>query len=621
MNNTFNYKRRTTVSVNVGGINMGSEWPVRVQSMTNTPTNDIAASVEQCRRIAFAGADYVRLTAQGVKQAQSIGIIGEALRSLGCNIPLIADIHFNPQAALTAAEVCQGVRINPGNFVDPARSFKQLDYSDEEYRKELDRIREALLPFIALCREHGTAVRLGVNHGSLSDRIMSRYGNTAAGMVESVMEFLRVFVAEQFIDVVISMKASNAVVMVEAVRRLVEDMDNEDMHYPLHLGVTEAGFGEDGRIKSAVGIGALMAEGMGDTIRVSLSEDPELEVPVAQRLVEYFAQREGHEPIEGEYNEGYDPLCPARRETVVVNGRIGGSQQPVVIASYRPDELEGGEVQPDFYYSGDGLIDGVHQFLVPLDRWRGERNVFPLLTLGEWDRCTTARLRFLQLPASTPINRLEFLRGRSDTVLVITPVGVNIPGSQQALTHALTTAGINCPIIIRNTYSDSSNEWLQVKAGADLGAVLMNRRADGVWLEAPNCINGCEVVRYAFSILQAARQRTTKTEFISCPGCGRTMFDLQATVKRVQQATAHLTHLKIGVMGCVVNGPGEMADADYGYVGAAVGHISLYKGKQCIEKNIPEDQAIDRLVDLIKQNGDWREPSENTNNAIQNYEE
>ncbi len=585
---------------------MGSEWPVRVQSMTNTSTDDIAASAAQCQRIAYAGADYVRLTAQGVKQAHSIGEISQVLRAQGCDIPLIADIHFNPQAALAAAAVCEGVRINPGNFVDPARTFKQLEYSDEEYVAELVRVREALLPFIAVCREHHTAVRLGVNHGSLSDRIMSRFGNTAQGMVESVMEFLRVFVEENFMDVVISMKASNVVVMVEAVRRLVDAMDREDMHFPLHLGVTEAGFGEDGRVKSAVGIGALLAQGLGDTIRVSLSEEPEMEVPVARKLVDYISQRQEHETIDGEYCEGYDPLCPCRRETVVVNGRIGGSQQPVVIASYRPDELKDA-IPPDFYYSESGLIDGMHQFLVPLGSWRGERNVYPLLTLGEWERCPEVPMRFLQVPATTPVERLDFLRGRTDTVLVITPVGVNIPGEQQALTHALDKADIHCPVILRNTYTDSSNEWLQVKAGADMGAVLLNGRADGIWLEAPNCHSCGDVVRYAFAILQAARQRISKTEFISCPGCGRTMFDLQTTVQRVQQATAHLTHLKIGVMGCIVNGPGEMADADYGYVGAAAGRISLYKGKQCIEMNIPEDDAIDRLVALIKQNGDWKD--------------
>ena len=608
MNKTFNYHRRETVSVSVGQIAMGSDWPVRVQTMTNTPTDDIAASGAQCQRIAYAGADYVRLTAQGVKQAQCIGEMARGLRAAGCDIPLIADIHFNRQAAIAAAAVCEGVRINPGNFVDPARTFKQVEYTDEQYHAELARIREALLPLLEVCRQHHTALRLGVNHGSLSDRIMSRYGNTAAGMVESVMEFLRVLVKENFMDVVISMKASNVVVMVEAVHRLVDAMDREDMHFPLHLGVTEAGFGEDGRIKSAVGIGALMAEGLGDTIRVSLSEDPEFEVPVARKLVDYIASREGHNPIEGEFSEGYDALNPVRRQTITVGERIGGNLPPVVIASYRPYELDGAELQPDFYYSADGLIDGMHQFLVPLDRWSGERNVYPLLTLGEWDRCPASKLRFLQLPATTPVNRLEFLRGRSDTVLVITPVGKNIPGEEQALTHAMDKAGINCPVIIRNTYGDSSNEWLQVKAGADMGAVLLNRRADGIWLEAPNSHSNAEVVRYAFAILQAARQRMSKTEFISCPGCGRTMFDLQTTVKRVQAATAHLTHLKIGVMGCIVNGPGEMADADYGYVGAAAGRVSLYKGKECIEMNIAEESAIDRLIELIKKHGDWREP-------------
>lgn len=612
MNHTFNYHRRYTVSVNVGGIAIGSEWPVRVQSMTNTPTDDIEASAAQCQRMAYAGAAYARLTAQGVKQAASIEAISRLLRAQGCNIPLIADIHFNPQAALAAAAVCEGVRINPGNFVDPARTFKQLEYSDEQYQNELLRIREALRPFIAACREHHTAVRLGVNHGSLSDRIMSRYGNTAAGMVESVMEFLRVFVEEGFLDVVISMKASNVVVMVESVRRLVDAMEREDMHFPLHLGVTEAGFGEDGRIKSAVGIGALMAEGLGDTIRVSLSEDPEFEVPVARKLVDYMASRVGHAPVPGEYAVDYDPLCPQRRSTTEAGGRIGGTRPPVVVSSYRPDELDGAPLQPDYYYSADGMIDGMHQFLVPFGCWSGQRNAHPLLTLGEWERCPDeAGLRFLQVPALTPVSRLEFLRDRNDTVLVITPVGVNIPGEQQALIHALDIVGIHCPVLVRNTYGDSSDEWLQVKAGADLGAVLLNGRANGIWLEAPNCHDRADVVRYAFAILQAARQRITKTEFISCPGCGRTMFDLQTTVHRVQQATSHLTHLKIGVMGCIVNGPGEMADADYGYVGAAAGRVSLYKGKQCVEMNIPENDAISRLVDLIKQSGDWHDPLDN----------
>ncbi len=543
----FDYKRRPTVTVNVGGTAMGSEWPVRVQTMTNTSTLDVKRSAEQCRRCAQAGADYVRLTAQGVREAESMGMIRNLLRSQGCDIPLIADIHFNPQAAFAAAALVDKVRINPGNFVDPARTFKSLTYTDDEYAAELQKIHDTLLPFIAICREHGTAVRLGVNHGSLSDRIMSRYGNTAAGMVESVMEFLRVFVAEGFHDVVISMKASNVVVMVEAVRRLVAAMDSENMHFPLHLGVTEAGFGEDGRIKSAVGIGTLMAQGLGDTIRVSLSEDPELEVPVAQKLVDYITSRAGHEPIAGELCPGYDPVCPQRRAT----REVAGHKTPLVIASCEPQEMTG-PMKPDF------LADDL-----------------PL--------------------ADAPL-------------LVITPDNDNVPGSLLAQLHELERQGNTLPVVACVTYEDTDREWLQVKAAADLGAVMMSGLCDGIWIDAPCYPDQDEVVRMAFAILQACRMRMSKTEFISCPSCGRTMFDLQTTVRRVQEATAHLTHLKIGVMGCIVNGPGEMADADYGYVGAARGRISLYKNKECVEKNIPEAEAIDHLVALIKACGDWREP-------------
>lgn len=544
----FNYKRRNTITVDVGGVKLGSEWPVRVQSMTNTDTNDIERSAAQCQRIAAAGGELVRLTAQGVREAEGIGMVRNLLRKQGCDVPLVADIHFNPRAAFAAAALCEKVRINPGNFVDPARTFKSLEYTDEEYRAELQKIHDTLQPFIQICRDHHTAVRLGVNHGSLSDRIMSRYGNTPAGMVESVMEFLRVFVAEDFTDVVISMKASNVVVMIEAVRRLVAAMDREDMHFPLHLGVTEAGFGEDGRIKSAVGIGTLMSEGLGDTIRVSLSEDPELEIPVAQKLVQYITSREGHEPIEGEMCPGYDPICPPRREPRELCGKRG----PLVIASCDRSELQG-NMQPDF--TDDELVDVVEQ------------------------------------------------------VLVITPDNVNITGSLLQQLHELEASGNTMPVIARVHYDDTDSEWLQVKASADLGAVMLSGLCDGIWIDAPQYPDQDEVVRIAFGILQACRVRMSKTEFISCPSCGRTLFDLQTTVHRVQHATAHLTHLKIGVMGCIVNGPGEMADADYGYVGAARGKISLYKGKQCIEMNIPEADAIDRLVALIKQNGDWRDPT------------
>ena len=607
----MNYKRRTTISVAIGDTPLGSDYPIRVQSMTNTSTNDIEASVAQCRRIADAGADYVRLTAQGVREADNIGEIRSRLRAEGCMVPLVADIHFNPKAAFEAAQKTDKVRINPGNFVDAARTFKKLIYTDEEYRQELQRIHDALVPFIALCREHHTAVRLGVNHGSLSDRIMSRYGDTPAGMVESVMEFLRVFVAENFLNVVISIKASNTVVMVETVRRLVRAMDAEDMHFPLHLGVTEAGDGEDGRIKSAVGIGTLLAEGLGDTIRVSLSEEPEAEIPVAQKLVDYITSRAGHKPIEGGFSKGYDPVCPQRRVTNEVAGVMGGRMKPIVIADVAPKALKG-KMRPDFFFAANGCPDdcGNDRFIVPQALYKGCANESPLFTLAEIEalQACKAPLKWLVVSDDVAIEKLEPLRGDTATVLIVEPANVNVPAGEQALLHALTDARITLPAVIKNTYSDTDDEWLQVKAGADFGTLLLNGFSDGIWLSAPGFADADRVVRYELGILQASRLRMSKTEFISCPGCGRTLYDLQTTVKRVKEATSHLSHLKIGIMGCIVNGPGEMADADYGYVGAAAGKISLYKNKECVERNIPEAEAIPRLIALIKANGDWIEP-------------
>ena len=607
----MNYKRRTTISVAIGDTPLGSDYPIRVQSMTNTSTNDIEASVAQCRRIADAGADYVRLTAQGVREADNIGEIRSRLRAEGCMVPLVADIHFNPKAAFEAAQKTDKVRINPGNFVDAARTFKKLTYTDEEYRQELQRIHDALVPFIALCREHHTAVRLGVNHGSLSDRIMSRYGDTPAGMVESVMEFLRVFVAENFLNVVISIKASNTVVMVETVRRLVRAMDAEDMHFPLHLGVTEAGDGEDGRIKSAVGIGTLLAEGLGDTIRVSLSEEPEAEIPVARKLVDYITSRAGHKPIEGGFSKGYDPVCPQRRVTNEVAGVMGGRMKPIVIADLAPKALKG-KMRPDFFFAADGCPDGCgnDRFIVPQALYKGCANESPLFTLAEIEalQACKAPLKWLVVSDNVAVEKLEQLRGDTATALIVEPTNVNVPAGEQALLHALTDAGITLPAVIKNTYSDTDDEWLQVKAGADFGTLLLNGFSDGIWLSAPGFADADRVVRYELGILQASRLRMSKTEFISCPGCGRTLYDLQTTVKRVKEATSHLSHLKIGIMGCIVNGPGEMADADYGYVGAAAGKISLYKNKECVERNIPEAEAIPRLIALIKANGDWIEP-------------
>lgn len=563
--NDFNYRRRHSSTVQIGNVPLGGDNPIRIQSMTSTSTLDTDASVAQCRRIFDAGADYVRLTAQGVREAHNIGEIRAALHAAGYTKPLVADIHFNPKAAFEAAATTDKVRINPGNFVDAARTFKKLEYTDEEYAAELEKIRRAVVPFIAICREHHTAVRLGVNHGSLSDRIMSRYGDTPAGMVESAMEYLRIFREENFNDVAISIKASNTVIMVETVRRLVAEMDREDMHYPLHLGVTEAGDGEDGRIKSAVGIGTLLAEGIGDTVRVSLSEEPELEIPVARKLVDYITAREGHAPISGCFAKAYNRIAPERRPTNAV-GSIGGQNVPVVATALSPADVAAIATKPDFFLSDVN--------------WKA-------------------------------VDASDKSKGFSDDdVLLLTSHHANPVGEIEAFIHRLWDNGCKAPVVVRMSYDDANEEDVQVKAGADFGALLLNGLIDGIVLDAPNLPNNADAVAYSFGILQAARRRTTKTEYISCPSCGRTLYDLQHAVKEIKAATSHLKGLKIGIMGCIVNGPGEMADADYGYVGAAVGKVSLYKGKECVERNVPQDVALTHLIDLIKANGDWTEPKQ-----------
>lgn len=563
--NDFNYRRRHSSTVQIGNVPLGGDNPIRIQSMTSTSTLDTDASVAQCRRIFDAGADYVRLTAQGVREAHNIGEIRAALHAAGYTNPLVADIHFNPKAAFEAAATTDKVRINPGNFVDAARTFKKLEYTDEEYAAELEKIRRAVVPFIAICRKHHTAVRLGVNHGSLSDRIMSRYGDTPAGMVESAMEYLRIFREENFNNVAISIKASNTVIMVETVRRLVAEMDREDMHYPLHLGVTEAGDGEDGRIKSAVGIGTLLAEGIGDTVRVSLSEEPELEIPVARKLVDYITAREGHAPISGCFAKAYNRIAPERRPTNAV-GSIGGQNVPVVATALSPADVAAIATKPDFFLSDVN--------------WKA-------------------------VDASAKSEGFS-----DDDVLLLTSHHANPVGEIEAFIHRLWDNGCKAPVVVRMSYDDANEEDVQVKAGADFGALLLNGLVDGIVLDAPNLPNNADAVAYSFGILQAARRRTTKTEYISCPSCGRTLYDLQHAVKEIKAATSHLKGLKIGIMGCIVNGPGEMADADYGYVGAAVGKVSLYKGKECVERNVPQDIALTHLIDLIKANGDWTEPKQ-----------
>ena len=605
----MNYLRRKTSTVNIGNVKLGSDYPIRLQSMTSTSTMDTEGSVAQCQRICDAGADIVRLTTQGVREAENIGEIRSQLHNMGYTTPLVADIHFNPRAAFAAAEVTDKVRINPGNFVDVARTFKKLHFTDEEYAQEIQKIRDALVPFIALCREKGIAVRLGVNHGSLSDRIMSHYGDTPAGMVESAMEFLRIFVEEKFTDVVISIKSSNTVVMVQTVRLLVQAMDAEDMHFPLHLGVTEAGDGEDGRIKSAVGIGTLLSEGIGDTIRVSLSEDPELEVPVAKKLATYITARADMEPIEGCTHHA-EPVEPQRRASQAV-ANVGGQHKPIVVASTLPSALNDRFI-PDYFFSAQGIIeDDKNNYIVPAHLYDSSKsNTSPLFDYTQIEACqsSAAPLKWLSISTDANIESLKFLADDANTIIVLSPAHNNVSGCQEHFIALLNEAGITAPVVLLNNYTDDDNEWIQVKAGADFGTMLLNGYRDGIWLDCPNYKNINDIVRYEFGILQAARLRTSKTEYISCPSCGRTLFDLQKTVQEVKAATSHLSHLKIGIMGCIVNGPGEMADADYGYVGAAAGKISLYKNKECIEKNIPQEEAITKLVELIKANGDWIEP-------------
>lgn len=507
----YNYNRRPTIAVAIGGVTIGADRPIALQSMTNTPTMDTAASVDQCRRLAEAGADIVRLTAQTPKHAENLGDIHAELRAGGVDTPLVADIHFNPEAAFVAARHVEKVRINPGNFVDPGRTFIKLEYTDEEYAAEIDRIRTKLVPLLDICREHGTSLRIGVNHGSLSDRIMSRYGDTPAGMVESAMEFLRICRENSFDRVVISIKASNVVVMTTTVRLLVEAMKAEGMAYPLHLGVTEAGDGEDARVKSAVGIGSLLADGIGDTIRVSLSEDPVCEIPVARMLVKHIATR-SQRVIE---------------EDAVAADVSAKDCVPQVIG-----------------YDVETAPEGVVAIRV------------------EHPNALGAARRALDLA----------------------------PDGSVALTVAYP--------------AEMTADEVTIAASVDLGSILLERPVEYIAIEAP-ALDAEQRTRLALGILQATRRRITRTEYIACPGCGRTLFDLQTTLAQVKAATAGLKTLKIGVMGCIVNGPGEMADADYGYVGAGPGRVSIYRGKQCVTKNIPTDEALPALIALIKADGKW----------------
>lgn len=612
--NYFNYSRREATEVYVGATPMGGTNPIRIQSMTNTPTVDTDACVAQAIRIIDAGGEYVRLTTQGVREAENLKNINIGLRSQGYNTPLIADVHFNPKVADVAALYAEGVRINPGNYVDAARTFKKLEYTDEEYAKEIQKIRDRFVPFLNICKENHTAIRIGVNHGSLSDRIMSRYGDTPEGMVESCMEFLRICVSEHFFNVAISIKASNTVVMVRTVRLLVEQMEKEDMAFPLHLGVTEAGDGEDGRIKSALGIGALLADGIGDTIRVSLSEAPEAEIPVARKLVDYVTRKEGHMYIPATEAPCFDYVHPSRRETLAVEN-IGGDQVPVVISARLNDNMEtDSQFCPDYIYTGQKLPaerkDNI-KYIVDAAQWDGSDNLYPAFNykqLIELHACP-APVKFLFINyLGLNEEAIACLRMHPEVVLVAQSNHQNRLGEFRGIAHQLMNAGLKNPIVFFQFYQETEKEDLQIKAAADMGALLFDGLCDGILLYNHGVsIPDTKIDETAFGILQAGRARTSKTEYISCPGCGRTLYNLESTIARIKEATSHLKGLKIGIMGCIVNGPGEMADADYGYVGAGRGKISLYKKKECIEKNIPEEHAVEKLIELIKENGDFIE--------------
>lgn len=626
----FNYQRRKAAVAHIGTLDMGGDNPVRVQSMTTTNTRDTEACIRQAEEIIRAGGELVRLTTQGTIEAENLKNISDGIRADGFKTPLVADVHFNPNVADVAARYAEKVRINPGNYVDPARKFIKQEYTDEEYARELKKIDDRLVPFLNICKQYHRAVRIGVNHGSLSDRIRNRYGDTPEGIVESCMEFLRICKREHFNDVVISIKASNTVVMVRSVRLLVETMEREDMHYPLHLGVTEAGEGEDGRIKSAVGIGALLADGIGDTIRVSLSEEPAAEIPVAKHLVSYVRQRTHHQIIPAMAAEEFDWVRPVRRATRAV-GNIGGDHVPVVIASRKKGQpgtsddngnsAKDGQdttIKPDYIYIGGDIPENP----APGQSYMADFNVYAQMVSEHDPRLDKARFypvfpvtampfvgmlqaktKFLVLQFGTPSEEyLACLRQHPEVVVVCMSNHQNRLGHQRALVHEMMRAGVANPVVFAQMYQHGKEEKedFQLEAAADMGALMVDGLTDGLWLMNDGDIDPLDVDETAFNILQAARLRISKTEYISCPGCGRTLYDLRETIARIKKATQDMKGLKIGIMGCIVNGPGEMADADYGYVGAGPKRVSLYRRQECVEKNIPEEEAVDHLLRLIR---------------------
>ena len=647
-NSLTSYQRLKTLEVKIGDVAMGANHPIRVQSMTTTDTLDTKATVEQSIRMIVAGCEFVRITAPSINEARNLQNIKDELRKRGYKTPLIADIHFTPNAAETAARIVEKVRVNPGNYADK-KKFDTIEYTDVTYAEELERIRERFIPLVKICKEYGTAMRIGTNHGSLSDRIMSRYGDTPLGMVESALEFLRICMDEGYYSIVLSMKASNPQVMVQAYRLLIakmraEFMDLNNMQntlpalFPLHLGVTEAGEAEDGRIKSASGIGTLLEDGIGDTIRVSLTEDPELEIPVAQKLVSRYNNRTSHQTIKpiNHHKLPYSPFSYSKRLTKAVLN-VGGNHVPVVIADFSGkqnispaslfpvgynysqslDKWHISDQACDFIYVGNqhisfalpGTLGVIYNNKMWLQHSDDERT-YPLFNVNELNdalKCTAA-IKFVELNTEDFFKQQLQVDKLTDAVLVLkTSNDHAMPDLRNVFVDMMQQKN-TLPVIIKRDYAKADLETFRLHCSTDAGALLLDGMGDGVWL-CSELVSPADINQTAFGILQAARTRISKTEYISCPSCGRTLFDLQETTAKIRARTHHLKGIKIGIMGCIVNGPGEMADADYGYVGSGAGKITLYKGKEVVRRNIDAALAVDALIELIRDNGDWIEPA------------
>lgn len=628
------YQRLKSREVMVGSVGFGGENPIRLQSMTTTDTMDTEASVEQAMRMIDAGCELVRYTAPSKKEAENLKNIREALDAKGYPTPLVADIHFTPNAAEIAALHIEKIRVNPGNYADK-KKFQEIEYTDESYQAELVRIREKFTPLVLLCKDLGRAMRIGTNHGSLSDRITSRFGDTPEGMVQSALEFIDICADNDFHNLVISMKSSNPLVMVEAYRILASEMIKRGTVYPLHLGVTEAGEGEDGRIKSAVGIGTLLEDGLGDTIRVSLTEAPENEIPVARKLAERYTNRAIHQPIAPFVGPlPYDPFSYSRRKTTAVRN-IGDHHVPVILsdlshletikpahffaAGYvykvQDDKWHLKDQCVDYIYTGNQIPDfelpGTLGIICDAESWKPKNQVFPIFDLEQFiesDRFSD-ELNFVKVNANelNVVATIQSLEKFKKAVLVLGSKNDHSVAEMRRFFLELMSVGCEIPVILSQDYQDLDDESFQLYSATDLGAPMIDGFGDGIAIHATNCVSPQLVTTTAFGILQATRTRISKTEYISCPSCGRTLFDLQETTAKIRSKTNHLKGLKIGIMGCIVNGPGEMADADYGYVGVGKGKINLYKEKEVVKRNIPEADALDELVELIKSYGDWTE--------------